>query len=207
MGASSQAIKLGHHVNKSPLYSNPDKMLATFLRLDIPTLGFVDDYILYVDVDVMFTGSVSLRDFGPTLPRYFTIGVELEGGDLSQHSGNMGVMLMNTRELQRTHAAMIDWVFSKENLDNGLDFGLYGPGDQGALKSFYSGKFLLRAWPRFNWRPYWGFETGITIVHFHGPKPRDYIAYNRDKSQELARHPLYGVVYRKYAVLYTQCQQ
>lgn len=193
--ASAEAIKRGLHLHASPLYSDPQQMIATFLRLDVPTLGFIDDYILYADVDVLFTGNVRLQDFGPTLPRYFTIGVELEGGDLSPHSGNMGIMLINTREMQRTHAALVDWIFSPENLAQGLHFGSYGPGDQGALKSFYAGRYLLRAWPRFNWKPYWRVTSDAVIVHFHGPKPMDYVHYWTNEAQELEHHPVYSRLY------------
>jgi hypothetical protein len=31
----------------SPLYAAPDRMIATFLRIDIPLLGMADDYVLY----------------------------------------------------------------------------------------------------------------------------------------------------------------
>ena len=35
-------------------YGRVDAMIGTFLRLDIPVLGFVDDFVLYTDVDVLF---------------------------------------------------------------------------------------------------------------------------------------------------------
>ena len=34
----------------------------------------------------------------------------------------------------------------------------------------------MRRWPLFNWKPYWGFNPLAKIVHFHGPKPADYLA-------------------------------
>ena len=43
-------------------------MIGTFLRVDIPVLGFVDDYVLYTDVDVMFARNLVLTDFAP-LPK------------------------------------------------------------------------------------------------------------------------------------------
>ena len=45
--------------------------------------------------------------------------------------GNAGVMLLNLAGLRRTYAAFLDWIFSPENVDRGLHFGDYGPGDQG----------------------------------------------------------------------------
>jgi len=195
--ATENAKRRGYQNSKSPLYADPEKLVATFLRLDISTLGFVDDYVLYTDVDVLFTGNVDLNQFGATLPRYFTMGTEYEGADLTRYSGNMGILLINVREMQRTHAEFIRWVFSAENINNGLFFGDFGPGDQGAMKAFYENKFLLRAWPSFNWKPYWGFVHIASIIHFHGPKPRDYARYAADKQEELKRHPIYKDIYKE----------
>jgi hypothetical protein len=39
--------KLKTNVNWSHLYESPERMIATFLRIDIPILGFPDDYVLY----------------------------------------------------------------------------------------------------------------------------------------------------------------
>lgn len=36
----------------SPLYAAPDRMIATFLRIDIPLLGIADDYVLYTGKEV-----------------------------------------------------------------------------------------------------------------------------------------------------------
>ena len=44
--------------NISHLYGDPDAMIGTFLRIDLPILGFLDEFVLYVDVDVMFRAEV-----------------------------------------------------------------------------------------------------------------------------------------------------
>ena len=54
-----------------------------------------------------------------------------------------------------------------------------GPGDQGAYNEFYSGKFVVHRWPLFNWKPYWGFNARAKLVHFHGPKPDDYVVFRQ----------------------------
>ncbi|WP_288044190.1 hypothetical protein, partial [Sphingomonas sp.] len=42
------------------------------------------------------------------------------------------------------------------NVQRGLHFGDFGPGDQGAYAEFYEGAFtIVRGQPLFNWRPYW----------------------------------------------------
>jgi hypothetical protein len=48
---------------------------------------------------------------------------------------------------------------------------------QGAYNSFYRGKFEVRTWPLFNFKPYWGFSPEAKLNHFHGPKPADYLAH------------------------------
>ena len=180
----------------SPLYAAPEKMLGTWLRLDVATLGFVDTYVLYADVDVIFESMIDIGDFGAPLPRFFTMGTEaygdlcevllptapMESENASPSSryakvGNAGVMLINVEGLRRTHAAFISWVFSETNIANGLHFGVYGPGDQGAFNMFYAGQFEVRPWPSWNWKPYWGYQSDAKLLHFHGPKPREYLCH------------------------------
>ena len=165
----------------STLYSNPSALLGTFLRIDIPILGFVDKYVLYADVDVLFVGPLGLEIFSPP-PEYFSIGTEAvdcyyPNGVLF---GNAGVMLMNVAAMRRTHAEFVEWTFSEENVKQGLDFGIYGPVDQGAYNRFYTGRFDVHRSPAFNWKPYWGYSPRASVIHFHGPKPRKYLLYFSD---------------------------
>ena len=44
----------GHFNDRSHLFGDADAMIGTFMRIDIPILGFRDEFILYTDVDVMF---------------------------------------------------------------------------------------------------------------------------------------------------------
>ena len=43
--------------------------------------------------------------------------------------------------------------------------------DQRSFNDFYRGRFDHLD-PLMNWKPYWGRNNGASIVHFHGPKPR-----------------------------------
>ena len=163
----------------SPLYDKFSMMLATWLRLDLGVLGFADEYVLYADVDVLFRQDLGLADFGVTLPQFFHMGTEMwvnnsDCGNGSQ-CGNAGVMLVNVGGLRRTHSALIAATFSTGLISQGLFFGAFGPGDQGALNRFYAGRFEVSHWPLFNWKPYWGHCAAAKIVHFHGPKPLDYL--------------------------------
>jgi hypothetical protein len=203
-GALANAMgRASGHQSRSPLYQMLGSMIATFLRIDIPILGFVDDFVLYTDVDVLFVGDLFLNDFVP-LPKYYTVGSEANGPYVATNVylpsatwlraepadserlpprdyrsigyGNAGIMLMNVAWMRRTQSEFVSWTFSDTNAMRGVHYGPFGPGDQGAYNQFYAGKFVVHRWPLFNWKPYWGFNADAKLIHFHGPKPADYIA-------------------------------
>lgn len=78
-------------------------------------------YILYTDIDIIFTGNVTLDTFGVPLPKYFTMGAEINGDTVhafvdagiapgqgsSFKNGNAGVMLLNTRAMRRVHSECV----------------------------------------------------------------------------------------------------
>lgn len=41
----------------------------------------------------------------------------------------------------------------------------------------------MRPWPLFNWKPYWGYNARAKLIHFHGPKPLDYMCHLRGTLQ------------------------
>ena len=112
---------------KSHLYGDPDAMIGTFMRIDIPILGFLDEFIFYTDVDVMFKGEVDwntilegadpdairkANDFAsgqfqfsppgkPGLPLYFSASSEMMKSE-NPFFMNAGVMLLNMRSLRDT---------------------------------------------------------------------------------------------------------
>ena len=198
---AARAVAFLGHKDKlvSPLYGNPTMMIATHLRFDIPILGFVDQFVFYADVDVMFTRELLLAHFRP-LPKYYAVGTEVFGGNpivsiaqkngkkpLRQSFGNAGIMLINVESMRRTHGAFLEWVFSEEHVRAGLDYGRYGPMDQGAYNMYYQGRFDVHTWAHFNWKPYWGNGSYARLIHFHGPKPRDYMLY-RTKPRDYTLH-------------------
>jgi hypothetical protein len=83
----------------------------------------------------------------------------------------------------------VAWTFSETNVGvAGLHFGRFGPGDQGALNMFFHDYFDVRTWPLFNWKPYWGDKMTygkVGLVHFHGPKPHEYIRFHTNKPADL----------------------
>eukprot|EP00908_Phaeocystis_cordata_P014041 Transcript_25147.p1 GENE.Transcript_25147~~Transcript_25147.p1 ORF type:complete len:1461 (-),score=286.79 Transcript_25147:2270-6652(-) len=178
----------------SPLFQSLETMAATWMRIDIPRLGFVDEFILYSDIDVMFTADIAVSDFaaGGRLPGvgndlHYIVGTEAgrsEATDCCEKDGsrvdygNAGVMLMHVERMRSTNDEFVAWIFTDENLfEKKLHFGVYGPQDQGAYNAFYQGRFEVRTDPLFNWKPYWGFNALAGLVHFHGPKPYEYLAH------------------------------
>ena len=193
--AAQRARQRGLVSLATPLFEKPQHMLATFLRLDLPTLGFVRPYVLYADVDVLFMRDISLADFAP-LPSHYAIGPEATPGMVSLAYagrriayGNAGVMLVNLPAMARTYKRFVRWVFSPEHLAAGLHFGVFGPMDQGAFNEFYQGRFDLHTFPTFNHKPYWGYNPAAKLVHFHGPKRSDYARYLHNRSWDGS--PLY----------------
>jgi len=170
---------------KSTHYNNPSSAIGTFLRVDIPILGFTDDFVLYANANVYFAADITVADFGER-PRYIRMGAEADalttvfrnGTGQRAVSGNAGIMLMNVAGLRRTYKDFVDFTFSEDSIARGLHFGVpYGPLDQGAYNKFYEGRFQVERLPLFNWKPYWGRCDNARIIHFHGPKPSEYLHY------------------------------
>lgn len=191
------------NIRWSPLYGSVHSLVATFLRIDVPLLLDHNKFgpiVLYTDTDVMFTRDVSLADFGEEVPPFFIMGTEADGeyNPSVKGSGNAGIMLMNLHGLCLTYRAFLEYVFSLANVNRGLHFGEFGPGDQGAYNSFYYGYFNVVSWPKFNWKPYWPLPErleDVALVHFHGPKPWHYDAWFNSRT----------VVYKVYENIFNWC--
>lgn len=100
--------------------------------------------------------------------------------DSTNFYANAGVILYNMRHMRNSHQDFINFAFSADNMENGLHYGRFGPGDQGAYNMFYSEAMNVQASAHFNYKPYWEDpdpETFVSIVHWHGPKVVDYGAY------------------------------
>ena len=130
---------------------------GAFLRLDIPSIDFESDFVLYTDCDVMFMKEPRLDEIKP---RFFAVAPEFTRGDYLNM--NSGVMVMNLGGM-RGVAAELE-AFIRSNLG---DFKTF---DQAALRLFFAGRFDPLPEP-LNWKPYWGDNPDATIIHFHGPKP------------------------------------
>ena len=106
------------HSKRSHLLYNAEAMIGTFLRIDVPILGILDEFVLYTDTDVLFMGDVEWKsilrkryqrfvnrnDFARGVqhlanpgeigvPRYFSMSSEFSR-DTTAMDYNAGIMLL-----------------------------------------------------------------------------------------------------------------
>lgn len=170
---------------RSHLLSDPEAMIGTFLRIDLPILGILDSFVLFADIDIIFqkdvtwekllgdveaTRKVPLK-FAPPgqegVPELFSMSAEIEQVN-EPAEYNAGVMLLNMEGMRRVYRGFLDFILSSDDITWEL-----GPGDQGAFKTFFrkENKPLASFLPTiFNWKAYWPPNPEAVLVHFHGPK-------------------------------------
>jgi hypothetical protein len=177
------------------------KFAGHWLRADLPLVETEDQYILYTDIDVLFL------NWRPELlapPRYLAAAPEHRLNE--RRTFNSGVMVMNLEgmraELPQFHAAI------RHRLLNNFKYPNH---DQRSFNDFFKGRFDHLD-PLMNWKPYWGRNSGASIIHFHGPKPKqvEFIKAGlytgkRDLNEIWARNPgaydYYCPIWDQYAVL------
>merc|ERR1719231_355870 len=84
---------------------------------------------------------------------------------------NAGIMVAYLPYLRETYQEFLHSILDKEG---DFQFPGYGPGDQGAYNSFYRDtvNFLDE---KYNAKLYKKYRSDALIVHFHGPKPHQYM--------------------------------
>lgn len=132
--------------------------LGHWLRTNVCLEEKDDTFVLYTDVDVVFfsqTQAASLK------PAYFSAAPEFKKD--SWNYCNAGVMVANIKGLRSEYP-----IFEQYLIEN-IEKSTYGFNDQSAYNIFYRGR-----WDRLpvtmNWKPYWGLNNEVEILHFHGPK-------------------------------------
>lgn len=133
--------------------------LGHWLRLAIPAIDREADYALYTDCDVVFRRR---PEFSGLKPKVFAAAPEFAPDEWNYF--NSGVMLMNLAAMRATQAALEAEL--RERLA-GADAARCD--DQIVLNEAYRGHWDRLA-PKFNWKPYWPFNSQASILHFHGPK-------------------------------------
>lgn len=167
-------------------------------RVDIPfvldKLEIEDEYILYTDLDVIFT-----EKWDPEFKEVSNLGACLEG--VSENHYNTGVMIINGDFIKSTFES-----FKKFILDKGIhNFPAW---DQSAINEFYHNDIQKLNPEVWNWTPYRnGSGENARVIHFHGPK----FEYLEAKIIKQETNPLhqqeYGFYYnlapREYSALLT----
>ncbi|KAL7579095.1 hypothetical protein ACA910_019129 [Epithemia clementina (nom. ined.)] len=186
---------------KSHLFLHAGNYFGTWQRIDIP-LYLETEYALLLDADTVLCQPFDLADFGDNMT--YALAMSAEGDQESQTPLNAGVALLNIPHLRRTYAPFLDYILN--HVSDGGRFSAplelqekYPkplPSDQGAYLLFYDShiRFLSH---NFNMKPYWiqhdssssapaiaapesnmydHHNNKTFIIHFHGPKPADYIA-------------------------------
>ena len=162
-----EAMRLSGDQTTSHLFTHAGNYFGTWQRIDIP-LYIQSEYCLLLDMDTIITRPFTFADFGLDL----TLGIAM--GPESRHKvkepRNAGVMLMNLPYLRSTYHDFLQFILKHVQNPSYKD---PSPSDQGAYLEFYAQNIrLLRK--EFNYKPYYPSGQPI-IVHFHGPKPRDYL--------------------------------
>ena len=172
----------------SHLLSDVDAMVGTFLRIDIPILGLLDPFLFYADIDILFQNDVTWSKLlGATdkrfkkmkdlpyeqqvfakpgqegVPMFFAMSAESE---MEKVAANAGVMLWNVQSMRESYPSFLNFIVRSGDITWPI-----GPGDQGALRTFYQGDRGPSYLPYlFNWKAYWPRNPTAVLVHFHGPK-------------------------------------
>mmetsp|Transcript_74879 Transcript_74879/g.178754 ORF Transcript_74879/g.178754 Transcript_74879/m.178754 type:complete len:761 (+) Transcript_74879:59-2341(+) len=192
VGAWNADVEKLERLHKWP--ADPKKVADRVLRIDIPLLGILDQFVLYTDTDVIFTGPVTWQDLigekadsliatlerkmlGRGLfkqyakPGHFGVpqfyAVSGEKNQNSAKDADTGVMLMNLPALRNTYKAFENFLFSDDHL-------LRGQADPAGYLKFYvdsNGQSMSAILPfNLNWKPFWKPNRNAQIVQFYGPK-------------------------------------
>ena len=169
-----EEMRLNGDPQTSHLFLHAGNYFGTWQRIDIP-LFIKSEYCLLLDADTVIRKPFTFADFGLNLTYGISMSSEMYADD--QSPSNAGVTLMNIPHLRQSYDRFLNFILSHVQTAR---FEHPSPSDQGAYLVFYQNKtkFLSRD---FNFKPYWKLSEHdfhrVFIVHFHGPKPHDYMRY------------------------------
>ena len=167
-------------VTKSHLFQHGGNYFGTWQRIDIPKF-INEEYVLLLDCDTIILDTFDHGDFGLEMTE--SIAFSAESNEDLKEAWNAGVALMNLPYLRATYDDFLRFIETHQPnapFQIHMDAGGYipAPSDQGAYLFFYydTKKFLDKS---FNDKPYYKHSKDIgnasKVLHFHGPKPHDYI--------------------------------
>ena len=178
-----EAQDLGKVYQTHTGYFNDNFIATESLRLDIPNLFPDEEYVLYVDCDTIFLQQPKFVPFDTPL------GAAVRP---SEDFFNNGVMFMNLPKLRETADEFIEFY-----LKSNYEFEIGGIATQGAYNTFYRGQATNFTF-EFNWHAYWGASDNVQIIHYCGPKPRDYINILKEVKDPLNNSLTYDPLYLDY---------
>jgi hypothetical protein len=136
--------------------------IGHWLRVVLPAVEPTADFVLYTDCDVVFLKSVNWQAIRP---KVLAAAPEFKKDNWNYF--NAGVMVVNIPALRASYPAFEALI--RARMEDAGDYHNYD--DQFAFNEAYRGH-----WDRLglalNWKPYWGFNAGAAVLHFHGPKLR-----------------------------------
>lgn len=137
------------------------RLSGTFMRLDVPFVEQEDEFVLYCDIDILFTGDVRLEDLPK--PRYLAAAPEYFKDLSKMDYFNAGVMLLRVPAMREKCRQIFAMLERGERQASGIV-------DQGYLNQVCFADMTLLPL-EYNWKPYWGVSSRARIVHLHGVKP------------------------------------
>lgn len=162
--AESRVLAMAQQLGLDLSFLHLPTASGAYLRFEVPLIETEDEFVLYTDCDVLFTGPMEL---GGLKPKYFACAPEFYPDNWDYC--NTGVMLMNVPAMRATNNGLLATTFARWSAK------MFWANDQGDINAFY-----FQGWDRlpleYNWKPYWGVNGQSRIVHFHGPKPNDVIS-------------------------------
>lgn len=169
---------LGNMYKHYKEYYNSNFIEMDSIRIDIPLL-FDDNYVMYVDCDVIFLKDIKLEPFSEPLAAVLR---------QPENFFNNGVMILNLSELQKDLAS-----FLRFYKDSNYSFKIGNNTTQGAYNTFYKDRVhgLSKDMNHFVFN---GINHDAQIVHFAGPKPWDYKIMQKELtilSSELTYEKMY----------------
>ncbi len=133
--------------------------IGHWLRVAVPLVEQDHEFVLYTDCDVIFLRRVN---WNAIRPKVFAAAPEFRADNWNYF--NAGVMVINIPQMRATYAAFEAHIIARITDPNWFHYD-----DEVALNEAYRGAWD-RLDPRLNWKPYWGYNSGAGILHFHGPK-------------------------------------
>jgi hypothetical protein len=155
----ADVIENAHRTSNYPIHGK-----GAFLRAEIPRIAAGDEHAFYTDCDVFFFCDPQTTELKPD---FFSAGPRqlLSETDLF----NSGVLYFNVERFRSVEDDF--FAFCQSNLFRFL------PGmDEPLFNEFFRDKFDPLP-VGLNWRPFFGYNRSISVLHFHGPKLEHLAAY------------------------------